>query len=1320
MKKSTKVSLVLTPALSLIIIGALWLTVLKPLILKSIKSQIPKINSTQEYVTVTVEDIEFSLLKLRAYIKDTKINLNGDETNSVTIPSLRIQIDPFNLLVGQLQISYLRIDRADIVLNESILKISAKDKTKNNDLDLKPLFDLLPEIPIDRVVINRSNVIYKQKNPILDIETKLDRVNLRNLKKSLALNVQRSQNSISTVIENKLITVTTNQSLQLQLDENSLELNTLTLNLDKSFVTASGKINDIKKLTTEPNFSIETSGLFVFENLRPLYYFIGDKTKRPPEIGGQLTFDGSVSGKGFQKNTGQIDLKTENVQFNYLKFGDADIKVSLKNNEFSFNDVRIDHPAGKINLAKLEIIQREPYTFNTSIVVQNFNLQKLFNSLDLKNIPADLTAKAKAGCTGQIYPFNMICDSNIDLNNIYVKTDLKNKDTLVEVEQAHIDGNLKLTQNQLTYEAKSNIKDSSFTSTGNVDFEKGFNLKFKSDSFKLENLKNLANLNMKGTLSGELETQGTTDAGTISSRLSAKNFIIDQFKLGNLSSQLSYKSGSLTLKDIKGEVKQSLYEGELNLNFNTSHLNGHVNAHKLYGQSILHILNERFSLPFSFTGLGYATMDFNGPFDFWKLKYTLNAELKQGSIADESFSKLSAQLNATGDKINFNEVILYKPTGRINVGGSILTSHHPTFDLNVKSHHLKLEEIDHALNLFPKSTGNVNLNAKIHEPLEKIEITGQASIKDLVIDSQSLPSSQGDIRINQNYFQFNGQVFGRQMQAYVQVPFKAGYDYVIKSQLHDFNPMTLLPLIKVAPPNNSDTYSSLSADIDLKSSYHSFPKFNGAIKINSFTLQKNLHILKLQKPSEVTFQSGFRSLSPILLKGQDQQIEIKQNQDMLYVNGQLQLKTIQFLVPALDNLTGLLNLNFGLNMNSHKMQFVGNGVVKDGLVQIKGFPYPIREINANLDFSQSKLIINQLQASLNQSPITGQGYLNFLGPNNIDINIQADSSKVDLEFPPQIQTSGLVKLKITGQWMPYTLKLDYIIDHGLVSKEFTEADENKKFTLTPSKYLPEQKLTAQTPSLIFDINAQFNKGIVVKNSLLEGVALGAVQVTGSPEAPIISGRINVQPGSNLIFKDKPFEIQNGYVIFNPDHNNSPEINPEIFINASARVSDYDINLLITGRADNLNINPTSQPPLSRDDIFSLLALGYTTATQDQNLTSTTQQKQTGLEVLSVISNQSRINKQIQEKLGLNVQISPSVDSTKNIAVPKVIVSKKLGKKINASYARPLTGAQQSNEVKLQWLFHPDFSLNLNYQNETDSEDPNVTQKTNDQAHTELI
>lgn len=1307
MKNSTKISLALTPAVSLALLGVLWLTTIKPWVLKTAKGQVPKINQMQDMVHIDVGTINFSLIKLQVYANDISVTLNKDASNTVTVPTVRMQIDPFNLLIGQLNVSYLRLDDAKINLNETILNLTPKTDTK--EIDLKPLFKLLPKIPVDKVVINDTQLTFEIQSQSAKLKSNIDLLTVTNQQKSLIIALSDSEHELITKNISKITGATIRLSGQAELTENKLELYKLTSKVENSFINASGTLNNFRMAMIKPEFAVKTNGTLIFENLKPFYYFFDTSNKRLPQILGQLKFSGQLQGVGFTKNSGDFLLQTENLKFNFIKFGNAEIKMKFKDNNVAFDEINLDHPAGQAHLTDVQFNQEKPFKFKSKVQVSQFNLQKLFNSLELKNIPADFNGSALGNCTGQLLPFDANCDTKIIAENIWVKSSLKNDKYIVQVKKALVGGKVNLNLKGVTYEALAKLASSEFTTTGKVDFNDGFDMKFKATNFELAHIDNLAHLNLKGLISGELNTNGTTDWGVINAKINAKNFEIDKFHLGNLSGDLGYKASELTLHNISGEMEKSLYTGDLEINFNESSLNGSVKLPRLYGKSVISILKDRFYLPFTLTGQGQGHMTFSGPLDFWKMKYSLQAELNRGAVAEESFNQLIANLTATGDKVNFDRVLLTKPSGQIIVGGHINTQQNdPRFNLDITSQNLRAEEVDHFVKLLPKSTGLIAVNGKVTETIDRIQIAGQTSLRDFTIEGQSLLSSQGDIVINRNFLSFNGQVFGRQAQAALQLPFNDNHDFIIKAQLRDLNPLTFLPLIKIPPPS-VDTTALVTAEVDLRSRKIDLTTLKGFIKLNNFLLQRNNQTLKLQRPSEITFASGLKSLTPISLRGTDQTLDISQHNSVVNFNGKILLRPLQFLVPFLENLNGQLEFDFGLNLNSHKLSLAGDGALKNGIVQLKGFPYPIKEINAALDFSQSKLIISSVQAQLNQSPVTGFGYINFLGAQNIDINIQAESSRVDLEFPPQMQTSGLVKVKIFGSWIPYTLKIDYNIDQGLVTKEFTGGDDEMKLTLAPSRYLPPQQLNQQSPTLLLDINPKFSKGIIIKNSILEGTATGELRITGSPEIPIITGRVDIAQGSKLIFKDKPFDILTGFVIFNPGDQKTAEINPEIFLNASSRVSDYDISLLISGQAKTLSIKPTSQPPLSENDIFSLLALGFTSAKQDQNLTSDTQQKQTGLEVIAAISNQSKFNKQIQEKLGLNVQIAPSVDSTKNIAVPKVVVSRKITKKINASYSRPLTGSQQSNEVKLQWLFHPDYSLNLNYQNQTDTNETSIIQ-----------
>ncbi|MGZ3797247.1 MAG: translocation/assembly module TamB domain-containing protein, partial [Pseudobdellovibrionaceae bacterium] len=89
--------------------------------------------------------------------------------------------------------------------------------------------------------------------------------------------------------------------------------------------------------------------------------------------------------------------------------------------------------------------------------------------------------------------------------------------------------------------------------------------------------------------------------------------------------------------------------------------------------------------------------------------------------------------------------------------------------------------------------------------------------------------------------------------------------------------------------------------------------------------------------------------------------------------------------------------------------------------------------------------------------------------------------------------------------------------------------------------------------------------------------------------------------------------------------------------------------------------------------------------------------QAGYELGFAIMSQP-INKQLQDRLGLNVQFTSSFDTTRNISVPKVTVSRKLTTKMGVSASRTLGSDANDVEVKLRYLMNQNVSAIGSYEN----------------------
>ena len=85
---------------------------------------------------------------------------------------------------------------------------------------------------------------------------------------------------------------------------------------------------------------------------------------------------------------------------------------------------------------------------------------------------------------------------------------------------------------------------------------------------------------------------------------------------------------------------------------------------------------------------------------------------------------------------------------------------------------------------------------------------------------------------------------------------------------------------------------------------------------------------------------------------------------------------------------------------------------------------------------------------------------------------------------------------------------------------------------------------------------------------------------------MLLGRVNIAEGDIKVGGTK-YHLERGDITFL----NPVRIDPVLDVEATTRVRDYDITIGLHGTMERLNTTYRSDPPLSSDDIISLLAFG---------------------------------------------------------------------------------------------------------------------------------
>jgi len=174
-----------------------------------------------------------------------------------------------------------------------------------------------------------------------------------------------------------------------------------------------------------------------------------------------------------------------------------------------------------------------------------------------------------------------------------------------------------------------------------------------------------------------------------------------------------------------------------------------------------------------------------------------------------------------------------------------------------------------------------------------------------------------------------------------------------------------------------------------------------------------------------------------------------------------------------------------------------------------------------------------------------------------------------------------------------------------------------------------------------------------------------LRVRGTLAQPSVLGHISVTEGS-ATFAGTKYELQHGDIYFT----NPLRIDPVIDLSATARVEDYDITIGLNGTPSKLSPTFRSEPPLSEQDIFALLALGRT---QEEQQIYSNMQAQAGVNSTADTLLGGALNATVSSRIqklfgGGSVKIDPTFVSGTGNSTARITVEQQVSKNATLTYA----------------------------------------------------
>ena len=231
---------------------------------------------------------------------------------------------------------------------------------------------------------------------------------------------------------------------------------------------------------------------------------------------------------------------------------------------------------------------------------------------------------------------------------------------------------------------------------------------------------------------------------------------------------------------------------------------------------------------------------------------------------------------------------------------------------------------------------------------------------------------------------------------------------------------------------------------------------------------------------------------------------------------------------------------------------------------------------------------------------------------------------------------------------------------------------------TPPLPTPERERRQRLFATVgLDVAVETADDLLAETNDLRAQASASVRLTGTLASPGMLGRADIRADGELFLAARLYEIDGGRI----DFVDANRIDPRITLVARTRISEYEVEMQLTGPIDRVQFRLRSDPPLGQGDLASLLTTGQTLKERREQ-SETAASESAGAQVLSAVSS---------EQLGrigrlFGVDTIRIENSTRDLSaadldpVARLSVSKGLGPYLEVVYSQSL----QEND-DLAWI-----------------------------------
>jgi translocation and assembly module TamB len=445
-------------------------------------------------------------------------------------------------------------------------------------------------------------------------------------------------------------------------------------------------------------------------------------------------------------------------------------------------------------------------------------------------------------------------------------------------------------------------------------------------------------------------------------------------------------------------------------------------------------------------------------------------------------------------------------------------------------------------------------------------------------------------------------------------------------------------------------------------------------------------------PAELAWNAGAVQVKALAMKGPTTELTAEGSWGPTRVDlrsrGAIDLRLLSTFVPDVERTSGRIDFTAAFGGPVSAPTVIGNADLVDARLAVKGQDLAVRSLSGHADFSESRIVIQDVNGFLNDGRLKGRGDVRLDKLSLGAMELQVDLEDVTVQVRPKVPAtiSGALLLASRGGNAPYQLSgaLDVVKLRYTESLTLDSLLESARRRPVPSDEQPQEWLK-------LDVDIAAGNDVRIENDLARARFLGKLKLAGTNVKPVLVGSVEAAEGAQAFFRNNVFTVGRAVLQFNG-------LWPTFDFSAQTVVREFLVNVKAFGRFEDPKVSLTAEPALSEADIVSLLTLGVTTR---ERLAGQAGAGLAAEALLSATGLDRQVQKFLSQNVGLKdqqVRLTTTFNEATGTAEPSVTwESKVVSDNLKVGVTQPVTG--KGTRAQAEYRFNQSVSARAQWDNQ---------------------